>query len=402
MFNRTLSLIKEFFFVTAPAEYKNEFTDGINKINVSRAKATCLMFIFLESMLIIVTSVIKRNNFLQNRHLYYMVMYLLLLIAMIMFLLIFIKLEKNIPVHRTGINILGTFFISFILCWCAGISLLDQMSSGQIIVYAFAIIAVAVTPVLKPYALLLIYLCVQTAFLILLPFFEASGKLPYTDAINSTTFIIVSWFISNMRYKKQIAQFNNEKKIQRINSELKLLNDELEEANRKLEKLSQTDGLTGISNRFMFDRTIESEWNRCKRLSLPLSLLMFDVDFFKAFNDNYGHPAGDDCLRKVAGVLKSCAKRSSDTVARYGGEEFVIILPNTGKEAASAIAEQIRKKVEELSILHNYSPVSKYVTVSVGINTAVPSSELSIVQFVKNTDKALYKAKIRRNSIVNA
>jgi len=210
----------------------------------------------------------------------------------------------------------------------------------------------------------------------------------------------MSWAISYMRYKKQAEDFNNKKIILKKSDELKLMNIELEKANQKLEILSKTDGLTGIYNHLYFDTKMKDEWNRCKRHSIPLSLIMVDIDFFKAYNDNYGHQAGDSCIKQVAGVLTACAKRSSDIVARYGGEEFVIILPHLDKEDVTQLAEQMRKGVEETSVPHLYSDVSDHVTISLGLNTTIPSDESSIHEFIRNTDKALYKAKEIRNCSV--
>lgn len=166
--------------------------------------------------------------------------------------------------------------------------------------------------------------------------------------------------------------------------------------------MSITDGLTGVMNRFGFETTIKNEWSKCKRYSMPLSLIMVDIDCFKEINDNYGHQAGDCCIKLIADVLTAYAKSSSDKVARYGGDEFVILLPYTGKENALYLAEQIRKGVEEKSVPHLYSNVSDHVTISLGINTIIPSDELSIDEFINRTDKALYMAKKRRNCSVFA
>ena len=124
---------------------------------------------------------------------------------------------------------------------------------------------------------------------------------------------------------------------------------------------------------------------------------MVDIDFYKEFNDNYGHQAGDCCIKLITEVLTVHAKRSSDKVARYGGDEFVILLPNTNKENALNLAEQMRKGVEEKSVPHLYSNVTDHVTISLGINTIIPSDESSIDEFLSSADKALYMAKRRCN-----
>lgn len=162
---------------------------------------------------------------------------------------------------------------------------------------------------------------------------------------------------------------------------------------RKLQEQSLMDGLTGLANRRRFDEYLGVEWGRARRLKKTLSLIMIDLDAFKAFNDNYGHLAGDDCLRKVAMALKEGLKRPADLAARYGGEEFAVILPDTGKQGALALAEELRDRVEALKIPHAYSPVAQNVTVSLGVATLVPAKEESPDPLIEHADQALYQAK---------
>jgi len=127
---------------------------------------------------------------------------------------------------------------------------------------------------------------------------------------------------------------------------------------------------------------------------------MIDIDFFKGYNDHYGHQAGDECIRQIAGVLAACTKRATDTVARYGGEEFAAILPYTERKNAGMIAEQMREEVEGLRIPYVYSNISEYVTISLGVYTITPAGAISVEEFIENADKALYDAKKCRNKVV--
>lgn len=166
---------------------------------------------------------------------------------------------------------------------------------------------------------------------------------------------------------------------------------------------SQTfaDGLTGIANRRSFDETMEKEYRRAKRTPSPLSLIMIDIDYFKPYNDLYGHQRGDQCLIDVAAALTEVLQRPSDLVARYGGEEFAIILPETNAEGAVKIGEALRSKIEKLGIEHGYSNTSKYVTVSVGVATQIPEPQTEISELIGAADRALYDAKrAGRNRIV--
>jgi len=170
-----------------------------------------------------------------------------------------------------------------------------------------------------------------------------------------------------------------------------------------LRSLSFLDGLTGIANRRRFDEAMTREWRRCARSHLPLSLIILDVDHFKAYNDHYGHQAGDECLRMVAEVLSDRAKRPSDLVARYGGEEFVCLLPETDGPGAVRVAEGFRTSVAECRIPHAQSPVIPYVTISLGVATVIPSAEGSPERLAEMADQLLYRAKrTGRNRVQDA
>ncbi|MGF1515319.1 MAG: diguanylate cyclase domain-containing protein [Elainellaceae cyanobacterium] len=167
----------------------------------------------------------------------------------------------------------------------------------------------------------------------------------------------------------------------------------LEAANKRLKKLVALDGLTQIPNRRRFDETLQQEWRRLARESLPLSLALFDVDFFKKYNDVYGHLAGDHCLRQVAAVAQQSLHRPADLAARYGGEEFALLLPNTGEAGAVAIAQQLCHMVSALAIPHQASDVSPYVSVSVGVACMIPRPDQSADLLIEAADTALYQAK---------
>jgi len=161
-----------------------------------------------------------------------------------------------------------------------------------------------------------------------------------------------------------------------------------------LHKLSSTDELTGIFNRRAFNQSIESEIKRAVRFKTKLSVIMMDVDFFKKYNDAYGHTAGDSVLIKIAQKLKKTCNRPGDIVARYGGEEFIVLLPSTDLEGASLLAEKIRTSIEEAKIKHQKSYISKYVTVSLGIGTFTLGKSVPAKNLIKIADDALYKAKL--------
>jgi diguanylate cyclase (GGDEF)-like protein/PAS domain S-box-containing protein len=167
----------------------------------------------------------------------------------------------------------------------------------------------------------------------------------------------------------------------------------LRRANEELQKLVNLDGLTQIANRRCFDEKIVYEWQRLYRDRQPLSLLMFDVDYFKLYNDHYGHQLGDQCLLMIAQAIDQLVCRPADLVARYGGEEFIVILPNTNLEGAIAVGKNLHKAIADLQIPHDYSDVSDIVTVSMGIASDIPKLELSPYVLINQADQALYYAK---------
>lgn len=167
---------------------------------------------------------------------------------------------------------------------------------------------------------------------------------------------------------------------------------QLEQANRELAQLSNTDALTGIANRRRFDEVLHLELARAQRLGECLALIMLDVDHFKAYNDQYGHQAGDNCLLRVATVLANSARRPTDLIARYGGEEFVLIVSHSNLEDTLTLAEILRRKVEQLSIPHSHSPAG-VVTISLGVAASCSTRELTAPELLSQADQALYRAK---------
>lgn len=178
---------------------------------------------------------------------------------------------------------------------------------------------------------------------------------------------------------------------------------ELEEANRQLAGLSITDGLTGIANRRRFDEAFSSEWQRARRQGMPLALAMIDVDEFKAYNDHFGHQAGDECLRRISAILLGGVHRSGELIARYGGEEFVVILPGISLKETMVLAESLRLAVQEARLPHTAGSLRGVVTVSIGVVARIPQAGDSAEELLRDADGAMYEAKRQgRNTVVAA
>jgi len=188
---------------------------------------------------------------------------------------------------------------------------------------------------------------------------------------------------------------------------------QLQQVNQTLRYLSNIDGLTGVANRRYFNEMLQNEWLRAQRQLAAhdpgrreapaenISLILLDIDYFKQYNDHYGHIAGDECLSQVAQVIKQCLKRGGDMVARFGGEEFVVLLPATTGQGAYVVAENIREQVEALAIEHEYSKVARHITISLGVASMNEAQDQTSIDMLKRADQALYQAKGRgRNRVV--
>ena len=224
----------------------------------------------------------------------------------------------------------------------------------------------------------------------------------------------ISYHFDNLKLLEELEQEKNQvaklygnlefdlARRQMAEEQLKIEKEKAEELAESLIAISTLDGLTGIPNRRHFDSTLAKEWNRASRSQTPISLIMCDIDYFKDYNDHYGHQNGDNCLIQVANLLHEHARRDDDMAARYGGEEFAIILPATNLESAIEIAEQMRQAILELSIRHRFSEIDNIVTMSFGVATIVPQQEQPSRVLVARADKSLYRAKHNGRNRVTA
>ncbi|MBD2102263.1 PleD family two-component system response regulator [Leptolyngbya sp. FACHB-261] len=217
---------------------------------------------------------------------------------------------------------------------------------------------------------------------------EDSESVDLAFAAGAADFVTkpIHWPVLRQRVRRLIHQAQLQRQLKQSNQQLAALN-------QQLQCLASSDSLTGLANRRRFDEYLDQEWRRMARESTPLSLILGDVDFFKRYNDTYGHPAGDTCLQQVAGAISRCAKRSSDLAARYGGEEFAIILPNTIAEGAVQVAETLRACVKALAIPHTSADHNQFVTLSLGVASIIPHYDLTVAGLITDADKALYQAK---------
>lgn len=212
--------------------------------------------------------------------------------------------------------------------------------------------------------------------------------------------IILFLFVSFQNIKQRKILNIKRKASEQLEAMVKQRTQELAKANKELKTLSNIDGLTQLYNRRYLDSMLNKEVNRAIRHQHSLALLICDIDYFKKYNDYYGHLAGDDCIKKVAEILKSISKRSGDVAARYGGEEFCLILPNTNLTEVMTIADKIQQSLADLALPHEKSTLNQLVTLSIGVFACIPPKDTSAETFISCADQALYASKANgRNKI---
>lgn len=279
------------------------------------------------------------------------------------------------------------FYLIALVFLLAGIFLVIWVSTGlnaPYLIYIFTYAALFYRPSRRNF---LMYFANFCCYMLIISVFSydieaANRATAYISGIIATALALI---ISNSLFDARVKNFVNHRQIE-------LQKIALQAANTRLSSLANLDGLTQIANRRQFDSYFAHQWQLLNRSETPLSLLMCDVDHFKLFNDTYGHQAGDECLKQVAIAIRESASRDGDLAARYGGEEFAVILPNTPKQGAIAIATKICDAVRDLRIPHSSSSHG-YVTISIGVATVIPCPRFDPDQLIAIADDALYCAK---------
>jgi diguanylate cyclase (GGDEF)-like protein len=292
------------------------------------------------------------------------------------------KIQKNIDILMLIALLAGTLFIIFILIRSQS-PMAAHYHTGILLSVIFLTIGTRIRFRLNLTGCLVIFLSYAAA----LPMITT---MPTPAKLNSLLVLLTAIVLClvgcyQMEYRQRRDYLETQmKKIDALR---------LSYANQKLTRLSLSDPLTGLGNRRHFDENLKRQWRMAARSGDCLSLLFMDVDNFKAYNDQYGHPAGDRCLQAIASILKTHSRRPSDLSARFGGEEFVLLLPHTTEDQALSIAESILEHMEKLAIPHAYSQVAPHITLSIGVATATPDPGTQALSLLTRADQALYQAK---------
>lgn len=381
-----------------PSDKKPYFESEIRSYNLSRSIATTLFFFIVQSISVLIFYSVKKAELLLYPNYVYILLYLLIITVMPFFLFFFVQLKKK-PEYKIRYKLCIIVFAIFLNAWSAAVSLLDQTNSDQIIIYTVAVICLGIFPFFPTRILLLIYLPVHIIFLLLLPTFQHISDRVYANSVNSTITVLIALIISRSLFQTKMEDFMNKTTIveknrvlRELNDQLTRVNSQLTKANAQLEHLSITDSLTGLLNRRKIDEISGNQWNVSKKHSLPLSVIMMDIDSFKRYNDRFGHQYGDECIIKVTHAIQKSLRASMDYAARYGGDEFIIILTQTSLMQAYQIAERLRISVEDIRIPAN-AEGTEFVTISLGVCSTIPRDDLTVKDLISVADQALYQAK---------
>lgn len=363
-----------------PSEHKEEFQQELLHINLSRIKFFSVVLSGLL-VLLVIRDLHNLNIPPGTGRLTLLYVHIIFLLGM---LCVSILIFTIWPDMKRGFGkwhqLFTNIFAAFVILMCTVISF--SYPFGVVSIYILGCFGVANIIYMHVPVSFIVYTLAHLVFIIGHSYYQDNPYILWAYYVNGTLTVIVAWGISILTYNMRVKDFVNHKTI---------------------EFLSYRDSLTGIPNRRQFNKVINSEWGRSMCCSTPLSLIIADIDFFKTYNDAYGHLAGDRILKQVADTLLTVVKRSNDFVARFGGEEFIIILPNTGEEGAFVVAEKLRMEIENLMIPHIKSPIGDYLTISLGIATSVPHSNISVEILIEKADQALYIAKGEgRNRVVTA
>lgn len=293
--------------------------------------------------------------------------------------------SRKLDAQLDKLVVLGLFWLSITTLTMARV--VPEEHKGLYLISELAIIMAGITIGKMRFwpALISALLFVVSYILILMPFGSSNSFLLYYLFLSSGALglCLLAQYSTDRSSRREFLQ---KLLIHRKNQQLKKLNS-------RLKDLAEVDALTSISNRRSFDQVLDEEWRRARRRGYSLAILMCDIDYFKSYNDSFGHQQGDLCIKQVAQCMKRVVRRPGDLVARYGGEEFAVVLPALDKEEAASIARVICQGVRDLRLPHPMSPANEYVTISVGVAAMVPTEDHAAADLVGYADEALYLAK---------
>lgn len=359
-------------------EYKDDFYKEIIHTNNLRCKIVLISLCVIDIIWMIL-------NFSDINIDYYLSLLMFILEIVGIFTLFFAKNKRYIGAIHLSI-------IAMCLIWAQYVNFSNYTYTGNFIPYLIALLGLASIACLKPKHSIILFAANQLVFLIINSILIKDSSTLVNVCLNSTIGAIFACIFSIFNFKSKLHLFLNKKLVAELNL-----------ANEKLKEYVHKDVGTGINNKLAFNEKLKEEWENAKQLRESISLIMLDIDFFKKYNDTYGHSKGDTCLMDVAQCISKNTTQATGFAGRYGGEEFVVILSRTDKDEAMLVAEKIRKAVEALNIPHKGRTDGKLnLTVSMGLAAMVPDNENTSKQLIEYADSALYAAKAKGRNKVEA
>ncbi len=377
-----LMRFRDLFFKDIDSGSKTKFQIHLLKDNIRRIRIFSYVVIIFESILAVsdlITLALRVDKRFEFNN--YLIAYLVMIIVMILFLFYVNRIGDITRKPAKALNRIENkmmAYITFFLCWGSLISLMDQKLYGQLIVFMINMIVCSTLFYIECKKLLFPYILSSLILFIGLPFFQHSTDVLVGHYVNLVVFILISFICSRIIFYNYCHDFNN-----------KIL---LDKMHLNLRQLSYLDELTNIPNRRSLNYYIESKYLNKSKSGAYISVIMIDIDFFKQFNDRYGHVEGDKVLVEVAEQISLSAADTDNFAARIGGEEFIYIVDNLSLEETMEIAEELRKSVMDLEIPHE-SSMNGFLTISLGISSVELVSENDVFKCIEDADKALYKAK---------
>lgn len=382
-------------FYRIPDEHRAPFELEIYKANLLSAKVTALVFLLSNLALTVIYNFgSKDNGFL------FEMIFIVLFIITSSYYIAIDRLSRNIERHLRAIKVISYIFAEIVLTSAAAFSACNQSNAVYAIPYMALIFILSFCFYCESVKLFVTYCISQSAYILLSFMVNGANDLFFSSTILICMFVTVSYLLSRLIYRGKYIEYSTKIIIQEKNEQLSRLNAELMESNRLLKALSNTDSLTGLNNRRHMNEILQREWERCREGKNPLSLLMIDIDNFKALNDLFGHHVGDDCLQQIAALMKQILDSTDAVIARYGGEEFMVALPCTDETCAFNTAEQLRAGVEKHMFVWRGHGSEILITISVGVASVVPNDDYGITDLIYSADKSMYKAKKSKNQTV--
>jgi diguanylate cyclase (GGDEF) domain len=395
------------------ASERDALETSIIEENIHKGRILAHIVVVFE-MIYIVIDIISKILKVDSRFNYdsYLGMYCIMIFLNVVYLLAVrrFKNESGEPKKRKLRQEITTIvYLTLVMSWGSVISLMDQRLYGQLMTFMVNMITCSVIYLMDTRQLLIPYSASVLGLFIGLPFFQKSRDILIGHYVNLLVFIVISWVASRIIYCNFCENYKTRILIKKSNlllenkiEENRKINIQLEIANEQMKELALLDDLTGIPNRRSFREFIDRAFQTFVKKDSSISIIMIDIDFFKQYNDYYGHSEGDKILIATAGQINAIINNTSEYFVRWGGEEFIYAAFNKAEEEIREIAETIRIKVEDLKIPHGQPPAGPYVTVSLGTCTLLTAAKQDVSTAIRLADQALYLAKSAGRNCVKA